>query len=129
MALILFIIISIISISSISHALNVCKRPYTTIRNPQLSLLSFSCLMNELLSDYSHNEYYSLGIYAYPALLDSVPRGQICNATGPCFETVLPTPITDGSFQKIDSTTYLHIASGVECTYSNTDGAFRCAIF
>lgn len=60
---------------------------------------------------------------SYPATLDGAADGSTCDATTPCFGSILQQSITDGNWTKTDSTHYVG-PTGTTYTYNTTTGAF-----
>jgi len=65
------------------------------------------------------------GTGTYPQTLDSVPTGNICNTTHPCFVNVLFSGIDDSEWRKDSDKTYIYISTGTLYEYDPLNGNFH----
>lgn len=75
------------------------------------------------ISTYYANQCAS-GACAYPAALDAHAATGACNATAPCFDTVLGQGGITADWTKASATTYTG-PNGTTYTYTTADGTFK----
>ncbi len=78
------------------------------------------------LEIYRANNLAAGGTGAFPASLDTNSSSGLCNSIQ-CFDSILSNPITDGSWNKASSTSYLYQNGTINTsyTYNATNGTFE----